>query len=68
MFINVSLEVAESRDPKGLYRKARQGDLPNFTGIDSDYEVPLTPEIEVNTNELDLEACVAKILDYLDET
>ena len=68
VFINVSLEVAESRDPKGLYRKARQGDLPNFTGIDSDYEVPLTPEIEVNTNELDLEACVAKILDYLDET
>ena len=68
VFVNVSLEVAESRDPKGLYRKARQGDLPNFTGIDSDYEIPMNPEIEVKSDELDLEACVSKILDYLEDT
>jgi len=68
VFVNVSLEVAESRDPKGLYKKARQGDLPNFTGIDSDYEVPAAPEIEVKSDELDLEACVSKILDYLEDT
>jgi len=67
VFVNVSLEVAESRDPKGLYKKARQGDLPNFTGIDSDYEVPAAPEIEVKSDELDLEACVSKILDYLED-
>ena len=68
VFVNVALEVAELRDPKGLYKKARQGDLPNFTGIDSDYEVPLTPDIEVNTGQLDLEACVSKILGYLEDT
>ena len=68
VFVNVALEVAELRDPKGLYKKARQGDLPNFTGIDSDYEVPLTPDIEVNTDQLDLEACVSKILGYLEDT
>ena len=68
VFINVSLQVAESRDPKGLYRKARQGDLPNFTGIDSDYEEPISPEIEVNTDDLDLDECVSKILGYMEET
>ena len=68
VFVNGALEVAELRDPKGLYKKARQGDLPNFTGIDSDYEVPLMPDIEVNTEQLDLEACVSKILGYLEDT
>ena len=67
VFVNVPIEVAESRDPKGLYKKARQGDLPNFTGIDSDYEIPESAELEVNTSELNLEQSVIKILEFLDK-
>ena len=67
VFVNVPIEVAESRDPKGLYKKARQGDLPNFTGIDSDYEVPESAELEVNTSDLNLEQTVTKILEFLDK-
>ena len=47
IFVNTPLEICEARDPKGLYKKARAGELPNFTGIDSDYEPPENPEIEV---------------------
>ena len=67
VFVNVPIEVAESRDPKGLYKKARRGDLPNFTGIDSDYEIPESAELEVNTSDLNLEQTVTKILDFLDK-
>ena len=67
VFVNVPIEVAESRDPKGLYKKARQGDLPNFTGIDSDYEIPESAELEVNTSDLNLEQSVIKILEFLDK-
>jgi bifunctional enzyme CysN/CysC len=49
IFVNVPLSIAEERDPKGLYRKARSGALKNFTGIDSPYEAPLTPEIHLDT-------------------
>ena len=49
VFINTSLEECERRDPKGLYRKARQGAVKNFTGIDSPYEIPENPEIIVST-------------------
>jgi adenylylsulfate kinase-like enzyme len=60
------LEICEVRDPKGLYKKARAGELPNFTGIDSDYEPPENPEIEVEagTRSADdiAEEIVAKIL------
>ena len=47
VFVNAPIEVCEQRDPKGLYRKARAGEIKNFTGIDSDYEVPVKPEIEL---------------------
>ena len=67
VFVNVPIEVAESRDPKGLYKKARQGDLPNFTGIDSDYEIPESAELEVNTSDLNLKQSVIKILEFLDK-
>ena len=56
-------EVAESRDPKGLYKKARRGELPNFTGIDSPYEVPENPELVVPTHELSIDECVARVLE-----
>ena len=49
------------------YKKARQGDLPNFTGIDSDYEIPESAELEVNTSDLNLEQSVIKILEFLDK-
>ena len=57
--------IAEQRDPKGLYKKARRGELKNFTGIDSPYEAPETPEIHVHTEEHDVEASAAKIIEYL---
>ncbi|MFC1778886.1 sulfate adenylyltransferase subunit CysN [Thermodesulfobacteriota bacterium] len=66
IYVNTPLEICEVRDPKGLYKKARAGELPNFTGIDSDYEPPENPEIEVEagTRSADdiAEEIVAKIL------
>ena len=64
--LDVPLEVVEARDPKGLYRKARQGELPHFTGIDSAYEVPQSPELVLRTHELTVEECVARILERLE--
>ncbi len=59
------LSACEQRDPKGLYKKARAGEIRNFTGIDSDYEVPQTPEIAIDTSSQSLEASVQQIIDYL---
>ncbi len=60
------LEICEKRDPKGLYRKARAGEIPNFTGIDSAYEPPLAPEVVVDTASGDLSACVREMLSELE--
>ncbi len=49
VFVDTPLEIAEQRDPKGLYRKARRGELPNFTGIDSPYEAPSDPDVRIDT-------------------
>ena len=65
VFIDAPLDVCESRDPKGLYARARKGELPDFTGIDSPYEAPLNPELRVNTEKLSVNEAVAEILDYL---
>jgi len=65
IFIDTPLEVCESRDPKGLYKKARNGEIKNFTGIDSDYEAPANPEITVKTAEKSVEACAKEIIDHL---
>jgi bifunctional enzyme CysN/CysC len=54
--------VAEARDPKGLYAKARRGELPNFTGIDSPYDVPIAPEIHLPAAELDIDAAADRVL------
>ena len=67
IFIDTPLEICESRDPKGLYAKARRGELINFTGIDSDYEPPLEPELRLETQFLNPEACVDRILAMLHE-
>ena len=65
VFVDCSLAVAESRDPKGLYRKARAGQIKNFTGIDDPYEAPAKPEIHLKTDEMTLEQEVSIIIDYL---
>jgi bifunctional enzyme CysN/CysC len=65
IYLDVPLSVAEERDPKGLYKKARRGDLPHFTGIDSPYEAPETAEVMIDTSALSIEECVEKILPYV---
>ena len=65
VFVDCSLAVAEERDPKGLYKKARAGQIKNFTGIDDPYEVPAMPEIHLKTDEMTLEQEVSIIIDYL---
>jgi bifunctional enzyme CysN/CysC len=67
IFVDTPLSVVEQRDPKGLYRKARRGELKNFTGIDSPYEVPETPELHIRTDGTTAEAAAAHIIDYLRE-
>jgi bifunctional enzyme CysN/CysC len=65
IYLDVPLEVAEERDPKGLYRKARRGELPHFTGIDSPYEAPETAEIHLRTADMSLEDCVEAVLKHI---
>jgi adenylylsulfate kinase-like enzyme len=66
VFINTPIEIAEERDPKGLYKKARSGEIPNFTGISSPYEKPLSPDIEIDTTKLSPKDSAKKILDFID--
>ncbi|MBY5947399.1 adenylyl-sulfate kinase [Photobacterium rosenbergii] len=67
VFIDTPLEECERRDPKGLYQKARAGEIPHFTGIDSAYEAPLQPEVHVKAGEWSVEACVDHIVAYLEQ-
>ncbi len=68
VFVDCTLDEAERRDPKGLYAKARAGEIRNFTGIDDPYEAPMAPEIHLRTDRMSLEQEVATILDYLHDT
>ncbi len=65
VYLDVSLDVAEARDPKGLYKKARRGELPHFTGIDSPYERPESADLILNTSELGVQECVDKLMELL---
>ena len=65
VFVDIPVEEAEKRDPKGLYKKARAGEIPNFTGISAPYEAPENAEIHVRTDKLSVEECVVKIMEYL---
>ncbi|XP_054157869.1 bifunctional 3'-phosphoadenosine 5'-phosphosulfate synthase 2-like [Oppia nitens] len=67
VFIDTPLDVCEQRDVKGLYKKARAGHLTAFTGIDSDYERPVNPDLRLLTNELSVDECVHRIVDMLIE-
>lgn len=65
VFVDAPLEVAEARDPKGLYKKARRGELRDFTGVDSPYEAPEAPELRIETSRLTPEEAAAAVLDCL---
>ncbi len=65
IYVDTPIEIAEKRDTKGLYAKARRGEIPNFTGIDSPYEEPQLPEIRLNAGHDTLEACANKVVEYL---
>jgi len=67
VYIDAPLDVCESRDPKGLYKKARAGEIKHFTGIDDPYAAPENAEIVVKTGEYDLEECATQVIDYLEK-
>lgn len=67
VWVDVPVEVAEQRDPKGLYKKAREGKIPEFTGISAPYEEPLKPEIHIKSHETSVEDAVKIIVKYLED-
>lgn len=67
MFVDIPIEVAEQRDPKGLYKKARAGEIKDFTGISAPYEAPESPEIHIRSDKVSVEEAVVQIVEYLKE-
>lgn len=67
VFVDTPIEICEQRDPKGLYKKARAGEIKDFTGIDSGYDVPENPTIHIKTAEQSIEQCAEQIVNYLTE-
>ncbi|KAI4600244.1 Adenylyl-sulfate kinase [Pestalotiopsis sp. 9143b] len=67
VYVDVPVSVAEQRDPKGLYKKARAGEIKEFTGISAPYEAPDAPEITIKTHEKSVEECVQQIVEWLNE-
>ena len=67
IYVKCSLEVCEARDTKGLYKKARAGEVKDFTGISAPYEEPLNPELTIDSSKLSLEESTREILNYLEE-
>jgi adenylyl-sulfate kinase len=65
VFMDTPLATCEERDPKGLYQKARSGQIKHFTGIDSPYEIPSHPELRLDTSTMSVEACVDRLIAYL---
>lgn len=66
IYISCNIQTCEARDPKGLYKKARNGEIKDFTGIDQGYEEPKAPEISINSGSTPVEAAVGKIINYLE--
>lgn len=67
VFIDTPIEICEQRDPKGLYKLARAGEIKDFTGIDSAYEAPKDAQIHINTADKNIEQCAQQVIDYLIE-
>lgn len=67
VFVNAPIEVCEQRDVKGMYKKARAGEIPNFTGVNDPYEEPLNPEIALHTDQESPDESAARVIRYLEE-
>ncbi|MBT8453609.1 MAG: adenylyl-sulfate kinase [Deltaproteobacteria bacterium] len=67
VFVDTPLEICEARDPKGLYKKARAGEIANFTGLDAPYEAPTNPEVHLETERLSVDEAAASVVRYLEE-
>jgi adenylylsulfate kinase-like enzyme len=67
VFVDTPLEVCEARDPKGLYKRARAGEIPNFTGLDAPYEPPGDPEVHLKTADLTIDEAAASVVRYLED-
>lgn len=65
VFVNAPLDICEQRDPKGLYRRARAGEIGNFTGLDDPYEAPESPDVECQTHVEGIAACTGKVLEKI---
>jgi adenylyl-sulfate kinase len=65
VYMNTPIEECERRDPKGLYKKARKGEIKHFTGIDSQYEIPQKPEVSINSIEQSIAECADQVIKYL---
>lgn len=65
VYMDTPINICEERDPKGLYKKARAGEIKNFTGIDSEYEIPTTPHLSINTGNSSVETGVKALINYL---
>lgn len=65
VYVDIPIEVAEQRDPKGLYKKARAGEIKEFTGISAPYEAPENPEIHIRSDKVSVEEAVVQIVEYL---
>lgn len=65
IYVKADLSLCESRDPKGLYQKARRGEIPEFTGISAPYETPFSPELTIDTGDLDVEKSVTALAEYV---
>ena len=66
VFVDTPLEVCEARDPKGLYKKARAGEISNFTGLDAPYEAPESPEVHLRTADLSVDEAATQVIRYLE--
>jgi len=67
VFVDTPLEICESRDPKGLYKKARAGEISNFTGLDAPYEAPEAPEVHLETVNLSVDEAASRVITYLEQ-
>ena len=67
VFVDTPVEICEARDPKGLYKKARAGEISNFTGIDAPYEAPTSPEVHLETESLGVDEAAGRVVRYLEQ-
>jgi adenylylsulfate kinase len=65
VFLNAPFDVCQKRDPKGLYKKAADGNLAEFTGVSSPFEIPESPDLEIKTDILNIEECTKKVFDFI---